>query len=50
MPIICRMFELPAESAKKLTTGAADLSDAIKSAKNHGDVYRYWHAIEHPVL
>ena len=46
MPIICRMFELPAESAKKLT-GAANLPDAIKSAKNHFDVYRYWHAIEY---
>jgi len=47
VPIICRMFELPAESAQKLTTGAANLPDAIKSAKNHFDVYRYWHAIEY---
>jgi len=47
VPIICRMFELPAGSASTLTTGAADLPDAIKSAKNHFDVYRYWHAIEY---
>ena len=50
MPIICRMFELPAESASKLASGAASLPDAIKSAPNHFDVYRYWHVIEYLLM
>ena len=47
MAIICRMLELPAESASQLQANAARLPDAIKSAKVYGDVYRYWHAIEY---
>lgn len=47
MAIICRMLELPAETASALQSDASRLSDAIKSAKAYSDVYRYWHAIEY---
>ena len=41
------MFQIPAGPASKLQTNASPLSDTISSAKNHSDVYRYWHAIEY---
>jgi hypothetical protein len=41
------MFQLPAGPASKLEANASPLPDAIRSAKNHSDVYRYWHAIEY---
>jgi hypothetical protein len=41
------MFQIPAGPASKLQTNASPLSDTIRSAKNHSDVYRYWHAIEY---
>ena len=47
MAIICRMLELAAEPASALRVDASRLPDAIKSAKAHSDVYRYWHAIEY---
>ena len=47
MPVICRILELPAELARQLQTNASRLPDAIKSARNRSDVYRYWHAIEY---
>jgi hypothetical protein len=45
--IICRMFQLPAAAASELQTNALPLADAIESAGNHSDVYRYWHTIEY---
>ena len=47
MAIICRMLELPAETASTLQADASRLPDAIKSSRAYSDVYRYWHAIEY---
>ena len=47
MPIICRLLELPADTASQLRASASHLAGAIGSAKSHSDVYRYWHAIEY---
>ena len=47
MTVICRMLELPAETASALQADASRLPDAIKSSKLYSDVYRYWHAIEY---
>jgi hypothetical protein len=41
------MFQLPAKPSSKLQANASPLPDAISSATNHSDVYRYWHAIEY---
>ena len=47
MAIICRMLELPADSACQLHANTARLAEVIQSTKVYSDVYRYWHAIEY---
>jgi len=47
VPIICRLFQLPAGPASNLQANASSLPDTISSSGNRSDVYRYWHAIEY---
>ena len=47
MAVICRMLDLPTESASALQADPTRLPDAMKSSKAYSDVYRYWHAIEY---
>lgn len=47
MPIICRLLELTPASAASVLADSGLLAHAVASARNHSDVYRYWHAIEY---
>ena len=47
MAIICRLFELPADLAQRLDGTTGRLTEVVSAATVHGDVYRYWHAVEY---
>ena len=47
MPITCRLLALTPPTAASVIADSGVLADALASARNHSDVYRYWHAIEY---
>jgi uncharacterized protein DUF1877 len=47
MPTICRLIGLSPDNATNLLASPDSLSNRVRSASTHSDVYRYWHAIEY---
>jgi hypothetical protein len=47
MPTICRLIQLSPDDAVSLLASPDSLSNRVRSATTHSDVYRYWHAIEY---
>ena len=47
MPIICRLLQIPPNSAASLVADPNKLEETVKAAKIYSGVYRYWHGIEY---